>query len=144
MECAVGDEKKNTYFLSSRTMHALICQEYASNRRCLHLGRPYWPVAVFEWKHQVNSWHFLYNRRSGGGIEFQSWCLVSLIMARHEMRPGNDLIKDDRLFLYFVSSKERPWRHWAHPRIHAARCMLYASIPVFLFECGGKTHKLHV
>ena len=36
--------------------------------------------------------------------------------------------------LYFVSSRERPWRHWAHPGIHAARRILYASIPVFLFE----------
>ena len=36
--------------------------------------------------------------------------------------------------LYFVSSRERPWRHWACPRIHAARRIHYASIPVFLFE----------
>ena len=36
--------------------------------------------------------------------------------------------------LYFVSSQERPWRHWARPRIHAARRILYASISVFLFE----------
>ena len=36
--------------------------------------------------------------------------------------------------LYFVSSRERPWRHWARPMIHAARRILYASISVFLFE----------
>ena len=38
-------------------------------------------------------------------------------------------------WLYFVSSsRERLWRHWAGPRIHAARCILYSLIPVFLFE----------
>ena len=42
--------------------------------------------------------------------------------------------KYEALQLYFVSSRERPWRHWARPRIHAARRILYASIPVFLFE----------
>ena len=36
--------------------------------------------------------------------------------------------------LYFVSSRERPWRHRARSMIHATRRMLYASIPVFLFE----------
>ena len=36
--------------------------------------------------------------------------------------------------LYFVSSRERPWRHWERPRIHASRRILYASIQVFLFE----------
>ena len=34
--------------------------------------------------------------------------------------------------LYFVSSRERPWRHWARSRIHGTRGILYASIPVFL------------
>ena len=38
------------------------------------------------------------------------------------------------LCLYFVSSRERSWRHWACSRIHATRRILYASIPVFLFE----------
>ena len=41
--------------------------------------------------------------------------------------------------LYFVSSRERQWRHWACPRIHASRRILYASIPVFLFERVKKT-----
>ena len=36
--------------------------------------------------------------------------------------------------LHFVSSRERPWRNWAHPRIHIARRILYVSISVFLFE----------
>ena len=36
--------------------------------------------------------------------------------------------------LYFVSSRELPWRHWSRPRIHAAKRILYAWIPVFLFE----------
>ena len=43
----------------------------------------------------------------------------------------NPNILDD---LYFVSSQERPWRHWALPNIHAARRILCASTPVFLFE----------
>ena len=38
------------------------------------------------------------------------------------------------VYLYFVSSWERPWHHWARPRIHAARRILYASIPVFPLE----------
>ena len=40
--------------------------------------------------------------------------------------------------LYFVSSRERPWRHWARPRIYASRHIIYALIPVFLFECVRK------
>ena len=38
------------------------------------------------------------------------------------------------LYLNFVSSRERLWCHWTRQRIHAARRILYASIPVFLFE----------
>ena len=30
--------------------------------------------------------------------------------------------------------QEKPWRHWARPRIHAERRIHYASITVFLFE----------
>ena len=41
--------------------------------------------------------------------------------------------------LYYVSSRERPWRHWPHPRIHAARRILYASISVFLSERAENT-----
>ena len=44
--------------------------------------------------------------------------------------------------LHSVSSRERPWRHWSRPRIHAARPILYASISAFLFEMCEKTHKL--
>ena len=33
------------------------------------------------------------------------------------------------LCILCVSSWERPWHHWVHPRIHAARRILYASIP---------------
>ena len=40
----------------------------------------------------------------------------------------------EKLTLYFVSSREWLWRHWARPRIHTARCTLSAPIPVFLFE----------
>ena len=44
--------------------------------------------------------------------------------------------------LYFVSSRERPWRHWVRLRIHTARRILYASIPVFFFWTCEKAHKL--
>ena len=42
------------------------------------------------------------------------------------------------IYVYFVSSRERQLLHRACPRINAARCILYASIPVFLFERVGK------
>ena len=41
------------------------------------------------------------------------------------------------MFLYFVSSRERPWRHSAHQtcqRINASKRIICASIPGFLFE----------
>ena len=41
--------------------------------------------------------------------------------------------------LYFVSSRERPWRHWACQRIHAARRILYLGVPFWTRE---KTHRL--
>ena len=36
--------------------------------------------------------------------------------------------------VYFVSSREQPWRHWGRHMIYAARRILYASILWFLFE----------
>ena len=36
--------------------------------------------------------------------------------------------------LYFVSSRERPWRHSACWRINAEQRIIWASIPGFLFE----------
>ena len=46
-------------------------------------------------------------------------------------------------WLYFVLSRERPWRHWSRPRIHAARLILYASISVFLLNAWENTQVAH-
>ena len=44
--------------------------------------------------------------------------------------------------IHVVLSREWPWRHWACPRIHAARRILYASIPAVVpFWTREKTHK---
>ena len=40
----------------------------------------------------------------------------------------------DSIYLHFVSSRERPWRHWESSRIHATRRILYASIPCSFFN----------
>ena len=36
--------------------------------------------------------------------------------------------------LYFVSFRERPWRHWVRQRKYAAKRIIYESIPEFFFE----------
>ena len=43
---------------------------------------------------------------------------------------------------YFVSSRERPWRHSARHRINAEKRIICASIPGFLFERVRK-HRSH-
>ena len=43
--------------------------------------------------------------------------------------------------LYFVSSRERPWHHWARPRIHAARRIHCVNLGAPFWTCE-KTHKL--
>ena len=47
------------------------------------------------------------------------------------------VVNSSHWVLYFVSSRERPWRHWLRQRIYAARRIICASIPGFSFECWG-------
>ena len=63
-----------------------------------------------------------------------SWIEINL----QSLQPSDQAICSRGVGLYFDSSQERPWRHWARPRIHAARLILYASILVFLFEGARK------
>ena len=46
--------------------------------------------------------------------------------------------------LYFLSSREWPWRHRARPKIHAARRLLMRQYWCVSFWTREKTHKLRV
>ena len=78
-------------------------------------------------------------------IPLTSWwithrCSMQQLLRKCYFQSGIQSIQG--FWLYFVSSRERPWRrHWSRPRIHAARRILYASICV-PFWTREKTHKL--
>ena len=74
-------------------------------------------------------------------FSFTNACIVITLPRPHSLKSAKNSAQrviltqqSYRVYYTFVSSQERPWRHWSRPRIHAARRILYASILVFLFE----------
>ena len=56
----------------------------------------------------------------------------------HRLSLNQQVVHLRNIWLYFVSSRERPWRHWSRQRIYAAWGIIYASIPGFFFERARK------
>ena len=76
-----------------------------------------WSMRLFDWMPYVRNYFPIQTFNKNIRV-FYNYFIILLLM---------------NSTLYFVLSRERLWRHWARPRIHAAS-ILYASIPVFLFE----------
>ena len=60
-----------------------------------------------------------------GWLLYDMYLFLSVCNFRRRVFESKHIENYSNTLLYFVSSRERPWRHWARPRTHAARRILF-------------------